>query len=454
MTCVIKSTDNMCNHDYQLALSVATCQFNKEAELDECSKPCAPSLSSWEDARVSCASSCAAAFASSDLPLSGPSMLNIPDKVLWATWMDDRTTDASPRSARSLCDEPEDFDLGENELAENDPLKSERPARKLEWAELVDSETDDETSSLDAEGGSEIGECPPDPSPASPQLAPAPRWADISESEEEFMEGPSSEAGSLPSKDISEPSKDISEELPPSSADPQPARASRASRRARARAAAAAERGGAQAEEAGWQSAAGKQSQVAKQGKSTGKGDLWSSTNKGAGKSAGKGTNKGAGKGANQGTGKAVGKGNYASKGSGKGAGEIGGKGGGKGASEKYQCQIVIGIEEDNKFRVVRRMIGSGGENMKNIYVKSQAKLRLRGRGSKFLEGENQQESTDDLMLCISAQDKAGYEKAKVMASELIQGIHHSYRAFCYKSGKVCPDLVLEIHEGYRDGSR
>jgi len=452
MTCVLKSTDSMCNHDYQLALSVATCQFNcnfnKEAELDEFSKPCASSLSSWDDARVSCASSCAAAFASSDLPLSGPSLLNIPDKVLWATWMDDRTTDASPRSGRSLCDEAEDFELVENELSENDPLKSERPARKLEWAELVDSETDDETSSLDAEGGSEIGECPPDATIASPELAPAlpARWADITESEEEFMEGPSSQAGSLPSKDVSE-------ELPALTVDPQPARASRASRRARARAAATAERASEPAAEASWQSATGKRSQVAEQGKSAGKGDVWSS--KGAGKSVGKGTSKSAGKGANQGTGKAGGKGNYfASKGGGKGAGEVGGKGGGKGASEKYQCQIVIGIEEDNKFRVVRRMIGSGGENMKNIYVKSQAKLRLRGRGSKFLEGENQQESTDDLMLCISAQDKAGYEEAKKMASELIQGIHHSYRAFCYKSGKVCPDLEFEIHTGYRDGSR
>jgi hypothetical protein len=121
---------------------------------------------------------------------------------------------------------------------------------------------------------------------------------------------------------------------------------------------------------------------------------------------------------------------------------------------DKHQCQILVGIEEDQKFRVVRRVLGSGGENMKNIANDSAAKLRLRGRGSKFLEGPEQVESTDALMLCISALDKEGFEKAKSAASDLIKGIHQKYRDHCKNHGITCPQLRFDIHEGYRSGSR
>jgi hypothetical protein len=122
--------------------------------------------------------------------------------------------------------------------------------------------------------------------------------------------------------------------------------------------------------------------------------------------------------------------------------------------SDKHQCQILVGIEEDQKFHVVRRVLGTGGENMKDIANGSGAKLRLRGRGSKFLEGPEQQESTDALMLCISALDKKGYEKAKTAASDLIEGIHQHYREYCKNHGITCPQLCIDIHEGYRRGSR
>lgn len=406
----------------------------------------------------------------------------MPDKGHWADWLDDRTTDADNESVHSMCDEPEDFEVTELELAENEPTRKQQPARKLTWAELVDSETEDETCSVDAEGGSVMGDAAPETAPpTTPEravVAPAARWADISESEEEFiMEGRSSHAEVATSKDLSEH---------------EPARASRASRRARAARAAAANdhRGTAAGEdEAGWQSAAGKRGAAARsvphghdaapQGKASGKGGTGKASDrgdseagkagsKGAGKGAAKGADKSYGHGVDKGTGKGAGKsaGKSAGKGAGQGPGKgkgdskgasgKGKKGAGKGFNEpmKFQCQIVVGIEEDNKFRVVRRLIGNGGENMKNINQQSDAKLRLRGRGSGFLEGEEQKESTDDLMLCISAHDKAGYATAKAMASELIEGIHKSFRAFCHKAGKACPDLTVQIHEGYREGSR
>jgi len=175
-----------------------------------------------------------------------------------------------------------------------------------------------------------------------------------------------------------------------------------------------------------------------------------------AAKVAGKGyperSDKGAGK-----AGKGAGKG-FAAKGAGKGGkGKTGGnnapKGKGKG-NDKHQCQFIIGIEEDQQFRVVKRILGQGGENMKRIAWNADAKLRLRGVGSKFLEGPQEKESTDDLMLCISSQDEVGFENAKNLVTDLLKGIHRSYHSFCTKHGKNTPTLSFQLHEGYREGSR
>lgn len=186
-------------------------------------------------------------------------------------------------------------------------------------------------------------------------------------------------------------------------------------------------------------------------------------TNRGCTDSARKATGKATGKGASiseararnfdpQGTTKSGGwNGNACRKGHGKGANA---KGQGKNASEKLQCQFTIGIEEDTKFRVVKRIIGQGGENMKNIAQNTDAKLRLRGRGSKFLEGFEQKESTDELMLCVSCQDRSRFDRAKTLVSELLEQIYEHYRLFCAKAGQSQPSLSIRLHEGYREGSR
>lgn len=148
-------------------------------------------------------------------------------------------------------------------------------------------------------------------------------------------------------------------------------------------------------------------------------------------------------------------------KGMGKGANGQGCKGNGKGHSKgrspgdmKLECQFVIGIEEDRQFCVVKRIIGTGGANMKNINQKTGAKLRLRGRGSNFLEGPKQLESTDDLMLCISSKDLVGYEDAKNLVTELLKSIYDDYRETCRIAGKLLPALRIQLHEGAREGAR
>lgn len=152
---------------------------------------------------------------------------------------------------------------------------------------------------------------------------------------------------------------------------------------------------------------------------------------------------------------------NSTAKGMGKGigkrrslAGSSASKGLGNGAYAKLQCQFVIGIEQDAKFQVVKRILGQGGEHMKSIAQQTDAKLRLRGRGSKFLEGWENKESNDDLMLCISSQDRVGFEKAKELVTDLLKGIYQSYSSFCIKAEQTPPPLNIQLHDGYREGSR
>merc|ERR1711998_19584 len=101
----------------------------------------------------------------------------------------------------------------------------------------------------------------------------------------------------------------------------------------------------------------------------------------------------------------------------------------------KWQCQFIIGIEEEPTFRVVRRLLGPGGKNVKAIADETGAKLRLRGVGSKFLEGPHKLESTDPLMLCISASTESGYNTASHMVQEILLHIYSEFQEFQSNNG-------------------
>lgn len=113
----------------------------------------------------------------------------------------------------------------------------------------------------------------------------------------------------------------------------------------------------------------------------------------------------------------------------------------------------MIGIEEGPEFQVKRKLLGPHGQHMKSIAEKSGAKLRLRGRGSGFLEGPEQQESSDPLMLCVSAPDAWAYGEATRLVRELLESVHAAYRRFAARAGQHVPELRVEVHEGPRPGS-
>jgi len=57
-------------------------------------------------------------------------------------------------------------------------------------------------------------------------------------------------------------------------------------------------------------------------------------------------------------------------------------------------------------------------------------KLRLRGKGSGFLEGPEQRESEDPLNLCVSSKDKEKYDHACDEVEKLLVKVYQDYRGF------------------------
>jgi len=122
-------------------------------------------------------------------------------------------------------------------------------------------------------------------------------------------------------------------------------------------------------------------------------------------------------------------------------------------SEEKLQCQFLVGIEEESRFRVARRLLGPAGAHVKAIAAKTGARLRLRGRGSKFLEGPEKQESADPLMLCVSAPGREAYEEAVRQVIAILEGIYVDFQKFRSRNGRTPDLLMVELHEGPREGS-
>lgn len=120
--------------------------------------------------------------------------------------------------------------------------------------------------------------------------------------------------------------------------------------------------------------------------------------------------------------------------------------GGGKG-QRKYTCRFIIGIENDKDFQVARRIIGAKGANMKRIVKTTDAKLRLRGVGSGYFEGNGQKESSEPLQLCISCTGEEGYRSAVKSVEDLLHRVYDEYKVFCKDAGREVPDIQINFTE-------
>jgi hypothetical protein len=85
---------------------------------------------------------------------------------------------------------------------------------------------------------------------------------------------------------------------------------------------------------------------------------------------------------------------------------------------------------------------------MKEIVARTDAKLRLRGRGSGYLEGLTRQESPEPLHLCVSCTTRHGYAEAARLVASLLERIYSEYREYCSSRGiPVRTDLKVTIRE-------
>lgn len=75
---------------------------------------------------------------------------------------------------------------------------------------------------------------------------------------------------------------------------------------------------------------------------------------------------------------------------------------------------------------------------MKDIVAKSEgeAKLRLRGKGSGYLERDSKKEAPDPLQLCISSPRRESYTIAKRCAEALVRQIYAEYDKWCIDHSK------------------
>lgn len=95
---------------------------------------------------------------------------------------------------------------------------------------------------------------------------------------------------------------------------------------------------------------------------------------------------------------------------------------------------------------MARRIIGANGSKMKDIVAKSggEAKLRLRGKGSGYVERDTGRESPEPLQLCISCPTYEGYHVAMKCTEELLLRVYGEYDSWCADKGR--PERAPRIH--------
>lgn len=133
--------------------------------------------------------------------------------------------------------------------------------------------------------------------------------------------------------------------------------------------------------------------------------------------------------------------------------------------SNKFTCRYDVVIENEKNFQIAKKIIGSKGCNMKNIIENSLAetglrnhpnskeaiKLRLRGKGSGFLEGPDRKESDEMLHLCVSAKNLNVFNITCRHVETLLSKIYEEYVQYQKKNGneQVCAENA-DVLEGFK----
>lgn len=119
--------------------------------------------------------------------------------------------------------------------------------------------------------------------------------------------------------------------------------------------------------------------------------------------------------------------------------------------NQKFICVFQIGLEDDEEFCLVKRILGKAGNNMRRIAEECSAKVRLRGIGSGFLEGSDGKEANMPLQLNVSCTDFDSYQGAVDRVSTLLKDLYKHYRRYARSRGMEVPDVKVNLEEVRRD---
>lgn len=117
---------------------------------------------------------------------------------------------------------------------------------------------------------------------------------------------------------------------------------------------------------------------------------------------------------------------------------------------QKFVAVFPIGIADDPEFVVVKRLLGKGGINMGVIAKECNAKLRLRGVGSGFVES-NGVEGDMPLQLHVSCEAYADYTEAITRVARLLDSIYMHHQRYSRSKSREPLPLVVHLQELRRD---
>jgi len=121
------------------------------------------------------------------------------------------------------------------------------------------------------------------------------------------------------------------------------------------------------------------------------------------------------------------------------------------GDAQKFICVFQIGLEDDEEFCLVKRILGKAGNNMRRIAEECSAKVRLRGLGSGFVEGADGKEANMPLQLNVSCTDFDSYRAAAERVATLLRDLYKHFRRYIRSKGMDPPDLKISLEEVRRD---
>jgi len=119
-------------------------------------------------------------------------------------------------------------------------------------------------------------------------------------------------------------------------------------------------------------------------------------------------------------------------------------------AAALSSCNVFVGIEEDEAFGVVRRLLGANDENMRRILQGSRGRattVRVRGRGSRCLEPPAWLEVDKPLMVTVCSASAACLDLALGMVLELLESVHKDYVIFCAEAGRPARRLAVRVEK-------